>query len=229
MQIGRMSALFIVFCTALVLVGLFLLPWVGFETTSHIAERVTAFQQETSIQEILQRVPALRDAFGIQPGFVPGKIETLFSDPEQQRLAALAQHHSQLTGWMMWRSVPQLGRGLSWGILLTAGCALLILLTTLASVLFKNVALIKSMLLISFIGVLLSLLLLLVYLPRVDTFGEYDDLSLVFLCFLLGTETRAGIYVALAGLGLAAVGLSIMFFTTADTRRSDDESYGLAV
>lgn len=220
---NRPLVLVIGFCALLTLVGLLAVPWVSFESPEHVSQRVLRFEREGSVQEILRRVPVLGDALGIQPEFTPGQIETLFADPDQQRLVTLAQHHGQLTGWMMWRFAPQLGWGLSWGIPLAAVSILLLLLTMLVAAVFKNTALIKSMLLLSSIGALLSLLLLLVYLPRVDTFGTYDDLSLIFLCFLLGTETRAGIYVVLAGLGPLATGSAILFINTVDATSHDDD------
>lgn len=211
------------FFAVLTLVGLFVTPWVSFESPEHVRERLLRFQQEGPVQEILRRAPVLRDALGIQPEFTPGQIETLFADPDQQRLVALAQQHDQLTGWMMWRFAPQLGWGLSWGILLATVSILLTLLTLLVAAVFKRTALTKSMLLISSIGALLSLLLLLVSLPQVDTFGMYGDLSLIFLCFLLGTETRAGIYLVLAGLGLLATGSVILFINKVGAPNQDDD------
>ncbi len=127
---------------------------------------------------------------------------------------------------MLWRDIDLLSKGLSWSIGLTIACAILGLLVVPFVMLIKSVFLGKSFLLVSMFGAFLSLMLMLAYLPHIDTFGDVGSLSLAFLGFLLGAETRAGVYVVMAGLLFLALGLVFMILTFAprqDDNNRDDE------
>lgn len=224
MQFSRVLALTVVFGIVLIIIGIFGLSWVECAQADAVTERMTSFQREPAIQEILRLAPAIQTALGIESTFDPNRIETVFSDSNKQQLIALIHSGRRLTGWVLWRHVPPLGRSLYWSIALTLACTALDALTLLVLALTVNAAIGKRLLLFSFIATIFTLILLLIQLPGIDTFGQIKDLSMAFLSFLLGAQTRAGVYVVLTGLALAAMGLVMLFMSITETRTTTDET-----
>jgi hypothetical protein len=61
------------------------------------------------------------------------------------------------------------------------------------------------------VGALLVFLLVLWYVPTVDTFGLRDDFGVALVCLLTGSHTGSGIWMALLGLLMIVVAGGIQF------------------
>ncbi len=71
MQVSRLLAFCVIIGVLLIVLGLVVVPWLDFSPAIEIDERTTNFQQNSFVQEILDRVPTLKETLGISPSFAP--------------------------------------------------------------------------------------------------------------------------------------------------------------
>lgn len=194
---------------AFLLIGLFLLPWVVFTTDTEYRQQIERALNGTNpndigLRDVLLSSPQRAQAVGLrvpEPG-QPIQVEHLLAAPDLQQLAQLAQTRHGLSGWQL-RGEPLVEPMLGLLLLLLLASALLALAVWAGAMVGMPVR-VPSVALVLLSGALL--LLLLSYLPTVDTLGRRDHFGLALVCWLEGSGTGAGIGVTLAGLGLVLGG-----------------------
>ncbi len=172
------------------------------------SQQVVQFLSDARIQDMLDQVPQLRQMLGIarlDPTHAV-KVEQIFIQPELRHIALLAQERHWLSGWEILRGVVE-SQSL---FRLTLLLALVTTALSMVCIILDHRAGLASFLRVGRVALLfgagLCFLMLLWYIPSVDTFGWRDEFGIAFVCLLTGSRAGSGIWGTLFGLLLTLVG-----------------------
>jgi len=194
-----------------IIVSIFLLPWVNFLDAKASDQQIAQFLSDARIRDLLEQVPQLRQLLGIQRLATLEDVRHLFTNPELQKVFTLAPERQRLSGWALWHEVPRVNVFLRWSLLLAMILAAATVIWALFTLISRLGRVSRIGTLLYSVGALLVFLLVLWYVPTVDTFGLRDDFGLALVCLLTGSRTGSGIWVALLGLLMIAVAGGIQF------------------
>jgi hypothetical protein len=212
-----------------ILISIFFLPWVAFMDPKESDRQIVEFLTNTRIQEILDRVPDLRVAMGVQQIKTSEDVRNLFTDPEIKKMFGLIRERRALTGWAVWRDVPRIDESLGWAIALDLLAALITIVWSLVLFTAQLGDTAKRAAIALGAGVGFALALTVYQIPRVDTFGLRDDFQVALMCMLTGSYVGIGVWIALIGLTLIVASQLAQLMNLALNTGSDFDSDGDAV
>jgi hypothetical protein len=211
-----------------VLIGVLGLPWVGFADPIDVDRQVADFLANVHVQDLLDRIPQLRETLGISRMATTEDVSQLFASPDLRRILSWAREKHRFTGWDLWRRVPKVNRYLRWALMLAVVLAP-------ASAILWILSMVTTSHPVSWLGTLayaLGAFLLFLWmvwlLPAVDTFGMRSDFGVALVCLLTGSHIGIGVWVTLLGLGLIAVGggINLVLCRQSASANGSDIPYG---
>lgn len=204
---GKIVKIMLLMGISTVLGSFFLLPWVSFADS----ESADMYLADPRIFELMKQVPFISEEFKNQQPGISVQVSSLFSDPNLQRLYALAREKKHLTGWEMWHDAPVMGGPLRLVLLL---CVVMTVLVILWSIAVPLVSLQRVSMLVTqgfILCMLLLILMLLWYLPTLDILGIQDDFGIALLSLVTGAQPDIGIWVGICGLMAVVISKEIEF------------------
>lgn len=200
---------------ALTLTSLLFLPWVTFQGADYFDTQLQLLTENTILTPLAANMPQFQE---ISLSFYQSDVEEFIRslpDENLQLLATIARSQDDLTGFDIWRKIPQLSP-LLWFSFLALLVSPLTAIAEALLVIKTGQPIIKQLVIVYGIAALLSLILILWYIPNIETFGFDEGIGVPLIILLSGGETASGVWWALLGLSLLSFGalLKVTFAST---------------
>lgn len=189
-----------------VLLGLFLPPWIHFLEPGVADEQVSQFLNDARIQEVMSRVPQIRQVLEIPDLENIDDVYELFTDPEMQQIISLTRETRHFSAWALRREMPRMAGPFRLGLLLALVVAITVTVWSALTLIGNPGQVGQGGTVICIVLTFVVLLWMLWYVPTVDTFGLRSDSSVDLACLLAGSQTGGGIWMTILGLALILIG-----------------------